>query len=388
MNPISLFLSLAISCVVLGMSGCRISKDEGLRQAKQLSACKEMAGYLHPRVTIPVRDGVRAEVNYARAGNKSGIDILFIHGYPDSLFTWKKQFADKGLQATFDLYAIDLPFHGYTKVLNQSDKRNPATAESLAPERAAEAVIRFMDVSGIKQAVLVGNSFGGLVAAHAADQAPDRIKGLMLLDPEGARRTASDYLPSENPQRTPVTGYLSQWYPVATIGLWFNPRLWIPAVKHGSFWEAQVESAILELDSRSRRDGKWIPGNDEREEYTILIRTEGNYHSSRLLTRKDARQDDPVYSRLRSRYKGHMILLWGMHDNLFLSANQGDRTNHYQLFNQWFAGAGPNFIIVPPIHCAAHRPQLETPGVVNKHILAHFGNLSANQAPTRSPDSK
>jgi pimeloyl-ACP methyl ester carboxylesterase len=55
---------------------------------------------------------------------------------------------------------------------------NPYTAEA-----QTDQTIGLMDELGIDQAILVGNSAGGTVAAYTALRHPDRVRALVLVDP-------------------------------------------------------------------------------------------------------------------------------------------------------------------------------------------------------------
>ncbi len=68
--------------------------------------------------------------------------------------------------------ALDLRGHG----------RSPA-APSLGVEDAAADVLAALDARGVERCVLVGHSWGGAVAVAAAGARPERVAGLLLLDP-------------------------------------------------------------------------------------------------------------------------------------------------------------------------------------------------------------
>ena len=60
---------------------------------------------------INVRSDDGTNLNVARFGNQEGPDILFIHGFSQSYFSWNKQFTSN-LSDNFSLITFDLRGHG------------------------------------------------------------------------------------------------------------------------------------------------------------------------------------------------------------------------------------------------------------------------------------
>ncbi len=107
----------------------------------------------------------------ARRGQGRG--VMFIHGMGSSRMAFLpllQQFPTK-----HPLYALDLPGFG---------------ASSLPRERQAvgdyvAAVLGFMDALGLHRPILVGHSFGGMVAAETAILEPKRVFGVFLVASAG-----------------------------------------------------------------------------------------------------------------------------------------------------------------------------------------------------------
>jgi non-heme chloroperoxidase len=90
------------------------------------------------------------------AGNATGPEILFIHGFSQCAECWEPQFYDPQLSGRFRLAAFDLRGHG------ASDK--PASPHRYAEDRFfADDVKAVMDVLGLKRPVLVGWSYAGRI---------------------------------------------------------------------------------------------------------------------------------------------------------------------------------------------------------------------------------
>jgi len=82
------------------------------------------------------------------------------------------------MRGTQRVIALDWPGHG-----NSSDDSEPPTAG-----RYAALLARFLDALGVERAVLMGNSIGGAAAIRFAAQDPERVRGLVLVDPGGLVR--------------------------------------------------------------------------------------------------------------------------------------------------------------------------------------------------------
>ena len=87
------------------------------------------------------------------------------------------------LAADFAVYAPDLPGHG----------RSDTPPRALDIAGYAEALVAWMDATGLARALLVGNSLGCQVVARVAASHPARVAGIVLVGPtvDAAARSAS-----------------------------------------------------------------------------------------------------------------------------------------------------------------------------------------------------
>ena len=95
--------------------------------------------------------------------------VVFIHGVLNDHSVWilqARSFAHRG----WNVLALDLPGHC------RSAGDPPRTVEE-----AAAFVIALLDAAGVKQAALVGHSFGSLIALQAAATALGRVSHLVLV---------------------------------------------------------------------------------------------------------------------------------------------------------------------------------------------------------------
>jgi pimeloyl-ACP methyl ester carboxylesterase len=108
-------------------------------------------------------------VPYGVTGNPAATPVVFVHAYVES---WRY----------FEVVLGHLPasLHGYAPTQRgHGDADRPADGY-LAEDFAAD-IVGFMDVVGIRRAVLVGSSSGGLVSQLVASTYPDRVSALVLI---------------------------------------------------------------------------------------------------------------------------------------------------------------------------------------------------------------
>src|SRR5213079_3467018 len=115
-------------------------------------------------------DGTRTR--YLDAGH--GPPVLFLHGLGASMYAWRKNLAAVAA-AGFRVIAFD------NRGFGLSDKP-PGPYDNAAYARLA---IALMDSLRVSDAVLVGHSMGGAIAAEVAIEHPQRVRGLVLVGSAG-----------------------------------------------------------------------------------------------------------------------------------------------------------------------------------------------------------
>ena len=116
-----------------------------------------------------VRLATGPRLHYAEQGARDGQAFVFLHGWPDSWFTFGLVLPL--LPPSLRVLAIDQRGFG------ESDK--PASGYAIA-DLAAD-VVAFLDGLGIERTTIVGHSFGSFVARQVAIEAPDRVDRLVLI---------------------------------------------------------------------------------------------------------------------------------------------------------------------------------------------------------------
>lgn len=121
---------------------------------------------------VALADGA---LSYAVASCRSGPcagTIVLIHGVGSNASRWEEFTEQTPLREGWRIIRLDLRGHG------ASESREKATLEIHAAD-----LMRVLDDAGIEKAVLVGHSLGAQIAMRAAVLYPDRIQGMVLMDP-------------------------------------------------------------------------------------------------------------------------------------------------------------------------------------------------------------
>jgi non-heme chloroperoxidase len=126
------------------------------------------SGHAIRSANIQLDDGTR--LHYVESGRADGQPVLFLHGWPDSWFSFSRVLPS--LPPALRAIVIDQRGFG------DSDRPDDGYA---IRDLGADA-IAVLDALGIDRAAVVGHSFGSFIARSAAVSHPDRIANLALID--------------------------------------------------------------------------------------------------------------------------------------------------------------------------------------------------------------
>jgi pimeloyl-ACP methyl ester carboxylesterase len=108
-------------------------------------------------------------LDFVEQGKASGVPVILLHGVTDS---WH----------SYDLVLPYLPDAVHVFALSQRGHGNSdRPASSYSPRDFAEDLAAFMDVAGLKRAIIAGHSMGTTVAQRFAIDYPERTLGLVLI---------------------------------------------------------------------------------------------------------------------------------------------------------------------------------------------------------------
>jgi len=109
-----------------------------------------------------------------------GKDILLIHGFGSSTYTWE-QVAPILSDAGYHVWALDMKGFGW------SDKPRGSDYD---PVTLAREVNAWLETMGIERPVIAGNSLGGAIGIILAVDHPENVDRLVLIDSAGYRLKA------------------------------------------------------------------------------------------------------------------------------------------------------------------------------------------------------
>ena len=128
-------------------------------------------------------------------GNRTGPEIVFIHGFSQSHLSWIKQVTNSDLAKEFHMVTYDLRGHG-----NSDKPLDPARyRDSRAWGDEVQAVI---DAAGLKRPVLVGWSYAGrVISDYVATHGASQLAGINFVD---AGIKADPTLAGDNLKNLPI----------------------------------------------------------------------------------------------------------------------------------------------------------------------------------------
>ena len=109
------------------------------------------------------------QLHYVERGDLDGEPILFLHGWPDSWFSFSRVLSL--LPRHYRAFAIDQRGFG--------DSERPDCGYGI--DNLAADAVAFLDAIGVERATVVGHSMGSFIARRVAAENPDRVARLVLI---------------------------------------------------------------------------------------------------------------------------------------------------------------------------------------------------------------
>ncbi|QIL74068.1 alpha/beta hydrolase (plasmid) [Diaphorobacter sp. HDW4B] len=121
---------------------------------------------------VTTADGIRAYFDVACNPASGATPLVMVHGASQDSLSWKHNLEAFG--ADYTVYALDLPAHGKSST--------PIGGPHNESMRNARYLVQVLEALELPPAVLMGHSMGGGIVAAAATLAPERVRGLVLVD--------------------------------------------------------------------------------------------------------------------------------------------------------------------------------------------------------------
>jgi pimeloyl-ACP methyl ester carboxylesterase len=144
---------------------------------------------LSVKIEGPTADLAGITIGYRDAGPRDGVPIVCMHGIGSNSSGFRAQLV--GLSDAFRVISWDAPGYGASSELPWLEP---------SPESYADALAGMADALTLKRMIVVGSSFGGVIAAAFGARYPERVLGLVLSAP------AAGFVRAPAVERTGVLG--------------------------------------------------------------------------------------------------------------------------------------------------------------------------------------
>ncbi len=180
MGRILLFLLAAVSLMAIGSIIWFVNAAKGIApatlEANYFTDADRYVSVAGAKVRVRTEGPAEAPV------------ILLLHGFTYSLESWDAWAGD--LARDYRVIRYDLNGHGLT---------GPDPQERYAPFERAAFVGDVLDALGVDEAIIAGNSLGGLAAWRYAAMEPERVEALILISPGAYPTEMVGYTPADIP---------------------------------------------------------------------------------------------------------------------------------------------------------------------------------------------
>ncbi|MGV1760872.1 alpha/beta fold hydrolase [Rhizobium sp. A22-96] len=169
----------------------------------------------------------------------SGPTILFVHGFPDTAYTWRKQMQAVA-SAGFRAIAPDMRGYG-----GSSAPTDPAL---YTPLQTVGDLVGLLDALQVPQAIVVGHDWGANVAWNAALMRPDRFKAVFCLAVPYSPRGKDSVLDAMRAAGHEKDFYMFEQIQPAADQTWADATVTIPGALYWASGSASAAEAWNPLD--------------------------------------------------------------------------------------------------------------------------------------------
>ncbi|KAF9358289.1 hypothetical protein BGX26_002088 [Mortierella sp. AD094] len=110
--------------------------------------------------------------HYVDEGNKNGIPVVLVHGFPDLWYGWRYQIDFLVALGLYRVIALDLLGYGET---DKPQCENPADLHpAFTPKTVASHIVELLDHLGVQKAAMIGHDWGTGIVSRIGWHFPDR----------------------------------------------------------------------------------------------------------------------------------------------------------------------------------------------------------------------
>ncbi len=168
------FTCLLVLVATISVSSLPLLRGQAQQSAESIAKPRASLERLRKlSEVVPAERLIKAgglQTYYVQSG-QVGPQILLLHGFGSSTFTWRKNLVELGKIGR--VTAIDIKGFGLTEKPKDGQYNEFAYVKH---------VLDTMDALGLQRPLIIGNSMGGAVAARLALEHPGRCSGLILVD--------------------------------------------------------------------------------------------------------------------------------------------------------------------------------------------------------------
>jgi len=265
----------------------------------------------------------KGTVHYELAGPNDAPTVVLVHGFSVPYYVWDPTF-DALVDAGYRVLRFDLYGRGY------SDRPNLEYSLDLFTEQLDE-LLRALDIG--EPASLVGLSFGGPIVTAYANQHPNHVHSVILIDPQVSLVSAADIFP----MNVPVLGEIIMAVYVVPVML--------PKTQTSDFY-------------RTEGFPNWEDQYRDQMQYT-------GFRSALLSTTREMVEVDPIAEYQTLGKAGFpVVLFWGKEDQT-ISPGEIAMLRKALPDHEFHA-----------IDEAGHLPHYERPEVVNPLLIEFLENVN------------
>jgi pimeloyl-ACP methyl ester carboxylesterase len=305
------------------------------------------------RQTDVATNGVRLRVSEVGEGPA----ILFVHGFPDTAYTWRSQMR-AAAAAGFRAVAPDMRGYGGSS--------RPADPAHYTPLHTVGDLVGLLDALELPHALIVGHDWGANVAWHAALMRPDRFRAVFCLAVPYAPRGNVSVLDAMRAAGHGEDFYMFEQIRPEADQVWADAAVTIPGVLYWASGSAPAALAWHPFDparSLHRRPPNDLPAWIDRDylAHNIAEFQRTGFHGALNYYRAIQPFFDLSGAYLDAKIAQPSYFIWGKADGL---------VPVYQLTESRMRRRCPGLVGYVGLEDVGHWAQHEATDVVNQHLIA------------------